>query len=57
MNLIFIFGALSFFSFCYIIGVFIFPHMRKLNPLLFDAFCIVSSIVFWYILFKIKYKF
>jgi hypothetical protein len=53
MNVNFMIAAFSFFAVCYVIGVFIFPFIRKLNPKAFDAIMFVGLL--WsigYSLFK-----
>jgi hypothetical protein len=48
-------AALAFFAVCYVIGVFIFPFIRKQNPKAFDAFLFISLL--WsigYSLFKLN---
>ena len=45
MNFNFIIATLSFFAFCYVLGVFIFPQIRKLNPNAFDLYLKISLII------------
>ena len=32
----------------YFVSGFVFPHVRNLNPKIFDTYFIVSSVVFWF---------
>lgn len=55
MNVNFMIAALAFFAVCYVIGVFMFPFIRKQNPKAFNAIMFVGLL--WsigYSLFKLK---